>query len=364
MHKCRVTDRRHPILHILLAASLLHSVESADARTHADGRIDNGKRCNRTERIASDVAGSVKAELLQRVKCRAVRAARAKDRRSLRSICGSLKLQRLSEKLLTKHIGAVLPLYRKELLALAGNAPGLYLLFDDRIQLLNNVERVYLCGKIKDQLLRKRVHKTELEHGRIRHRLSNILIRDTGGDHTDLCVSHLHTVDRHFASVNCHALLAVLHMEMTRLGAAGHHDVLAEILLVRLELTVHAFLKVYKSLRMGKSRCGAKHHRSIVFFAQIIGKLDKLLRLTAVRRLDHGHLRCSRYRAAVLLILARVKARVICSDKHKTAVNSDIGNSVKRVGCYVDTDMFHGRERSRTCHGRTDGNLHCHLLVG
>ena len=87
--ECRVADdgNDRPLRQ---PAGQLHTVRHADGRTHAHARIHRGKRPERSERVAADVAGDHGLELAKRVEHRAVRAAGAHQRRPRRQ--GVLRL--------------------------------------------------------------------------------------------------------------------------------------------------------------------------------------------------------------------------------------------------------------------------------
>ncbi len=58
---------------------------------------------------------------------------------------------------------------------------------------------------------------------------------------------------------------------------------------------------------------------------------------------------------AVLLVLGARKTRVIAYHEHKAAMCANLGESHKRVGSNVNSDVFHGSERSSPGETTADG---------
>ncbi len=86
MQEGGIADYGHPVLDVLPALCLFHSMQAGNAGSHADGRIHGAKRWNCPEGIASDVSRRVHVQLLEHVIDASVRTARAEDRRPLPGI--------------------------------------------------------------------------------------------------------------------------------------------------------------------------------------------------------------------------------------------------------------------------------------
>ena len=179
-----------------------------------------------------------------------MRTSGAEDGRSHGYLCGCRERVVLAEDGLAEHVGAVLALDGEDFLADAIDTPGLNLLFDDGIELFDDVELVNLLCKIFDHLAGKRVNNTEFKNGSVRNGFLNILIRDTRSDDTYLRVIHLDTVNGEICTVLGHLLLACLNDGMTLDRVTGHHNVFSYIFFIRNVDGLKSLLELNDTLRM------------------------------------------------------------------------------------------------------------------
>ena len=177
------------------------SMALRERSSHTDSGVDCAERRCHAECITPDVAGYHEIALLlslgEAVEQSSVRAACTECRRSydrLHVSCVSLRLY--SEECLPYYICVELVESWNDILACALDAEHLYMLFDVRIHLFNYIDLVYLAAEVFDQIIRHRECEAQLQIGSVLFEcFSCILIRNAGGDDTDLCVVHLNSVE-------------------------------------------------------------------------------------------------------------------------------------------------------------------------
>ena len=100
---------------------------------------------------------------------------------------------------------------------------------------------------------------------------------------------------------------------------------------------------------------------------ETLGKLESRLRegegFGRIRRFEQGNVRRQGVEAGVLLVLARVHARVVGGKHDQAAVHARVGNGEQRVSGNVDADVLHRREHARTGRARTHADLDGNLFV-
>ena len=147
-----------------------------------------------------------------------------------------------------QHIGTVLTLYCKDLLADYWNTPRTNLFFDDRFQFFYNVQRFHIGSKFFDQLFRQRVYQTKLQHRCVRQGFPYILIGDTAGDDTNFLVAVFHTVDVKMTGIFRHLLQPLFHDHMPFLRIRRHQYIFFNVLFIGLVRYVFPFLRMYHTL--------------------------------------------------------------------------------------------------------------------
>ena len=129
-----------------------------NGRTHADGRINGSKRRNCTERITADVAGNGQTQLLEHIECTSVRAACTHDRGSSgNGIDGCVFGHFLTEYSFCDHRGRIVADQREDILAVYVHAECLAVIFDDRVELFNDINFIALCGEVPEQINRPEI---------------------------------------------------------------------------------------------------------------------------------------------------------------------------------------------------------------
>ena len=157
-----VTDNGNPILYVILALCLFHTVESGNAGTHANGGVNYSERSNSAEGVATDVARRVNAKLFKHGEYASVGATGAENGRTRGSILLFEYNVIFAKNCRFKHVNAIFTLTGKALLALNREAPSSDLLFNNGLKLLKNVNGLDLGNEILNKLLGNGVNETEL----------------------------------------------------------------------------------------------------------------------------------------------------------------------------------------------------------
>ena len=164
VHEGRVADDCDGLVLGLLAEHLVEAVQAGDRRAHADRPVNGFERLCGAERIAADIAGNGDLVLCQRIEYAAVRTSGTHNRRTDRQllrICGDLG--GLTEQLLCDDDLIQLADVAEDLLAFAFDAECLCVCLENAVELLDDVNGLALCGKIKEKLVRQRVRHAELQ---------------------------------------------------------------------------------------------------------------------------------------------------------------------------------------------------------
>ena len=75
---------------------------------------------------------------------------------------------------------------------------------------------------------------------------------------------------------------SLFHYRVTLDGIARHHYIFLELTLIRSIFSLHSVFQLYNSLGMCQT-CGRSHkYRGIIFFAEVIGCLNKILSLLRI----------------------------------------------------------------------------------
>ena len=191
-----ISNNCYPILNVVLALCLFHTVERGDAGTHTNSGVYNAEGSDSTESVATDIACRVDLQLVKHRVNASVGTTGAENGRT----GGSFLLFKynviLSENDLFEKIYAVFALTGKYVLALYAISPSANLIFDNGLELFENVYVLNLSHKIIYQLFGDGIYKTEFQNACRGECLLNVLICDAAGDKAELLIVDLHFVDR------------------------------------------------------------------------------------------------------------------------------------------------------------------------
>ena len=165
-------------------------------------------------------------------------------------------------------------------------------LLDDAVKLLDNVDLVVLCGKVLDQLHRKRIYHTQLQdRSLVAESLLDVLVSGAVGDNAELsAVRELHTVERRGLSVLDQLLSPLLNENVSALCKCRHHNVFLGIFCVFLQGKLFPVNNVNDALGVSYS-CGHSYDEgSVELLGKLKCQLHELLAFAGIRGLDHGHL--------------------------------------------------------------------------
>ena len=263
-------------------------------------------------------------QTVQDKKYTSVRTSRTEDWRSSRCFCSLFQFQFLLQDRFTEHIGTVFALYRKDLLADCLDTPGFYLRLDHRIQFLYNIECINFFCKVLDQLSWERIHHSQLQYRSLRQCFFYILIRDSAGNNSDLCIVHFNFIDWKSIGCLCQFLVQTFDFDMSLLCISRHHDIFLNILYIFLIFYIFTLTKLNQSLRMCQSRCRSENKRAVKLLAEFKSCLKEIFCLGTVGRFDDRDLCCSCNHSCILLVLRAVKSRIIRNNKNKSTVYSHI----------------------------------------
>ena len=162
---------------------------------------------------------------------------------------------------------------------------------DNVVQLFDNVKLLYLCGKVLDELYRQRIDKSQLQVAcLVAQSFLCVFICNAGGDNAYLITVHLNGVERAVLSIFGELFQSLLNNNMALDGICGHHNVLADILLILADVVRNSLALLNNALGVGNSCGKAQDNGSIELFRKLIRHLCKFLALARVGRLHHSHL--------------------------------------------------------------------------
>ena len=133
--------------------------------------------------------------------------------------------------------------------------------------------------------------------------------------------------------------------------------------LFRHRLGLRAFRNVEERGRMANARGGAHDDRRFV----LLGKLERRLHhgeaLVGRGRIEYRHLREVAEATRVLLGLRRDRARIVCHEQHRAALDAHVVQAHKRVACHVQAHLLAREQRARAAIRRAGQQLKRAFLV-
>ena len=363
-----------------LEAGLAHASRVADRRAHADRRVHRVEGRKRAERVAADVAGDSRAELVENVENAAVTAARAEDRRTrgkpFRRL-RDLRLRHIAKNLVAEVLHAVgVELVHVELGLVLDYlyAHRLNLLFEEWVELLDDEQLLDGLRELRDERLRKRIRPAELQNLAVGEYLADVLVRNGRGDDAEplrlrgdlYALRGLHDlVELGAVRLLLHRLSALLRVQAVLAREHRNGNVLGDVLLVGDE-RMRSGLEVAEldeRRRVARARREAQDHRHL----ELLGKLERLerevIRFLRIGRLQKKRARELREVAVVLLVLRRVHAGIVGRNKDEAAERPHVRESHQGVHRDVEPYVLHRGDRACAGHGGADGSFDRDLLV-
>ena len=239
------------------------------------------------------------------------------------------------------------------------------MVLNNRVQLFNDNQLVYLCSKVQNQLLRQRVNHAQLKYGcLVTKYFLRILIAGAGGDDTNGGICHFHPVKFTVLCKSNQVTGTLLHQRMTTLCVARHHNILGNVLFIGLYRRCDALARLHNALGMCHTGAHFQDNRGIKLFRQFKGTHGKFPCFRGIRRLQHRNLGCDGMMAGILLILRGMHAGIIRYHNHHTCIDTGIGNGKQRVCCHIESYMLHAAEAALACQRRTKSHFHGYLFIG
>ena len=150
VHKCAVTDNGYRLALVFALSALVEAVQAAYACAHTYCRVDRTERSGGTERVTAYIAAYHNAELFEYVEYASVGTSCTEYGRTNGYLgIKSLPFVIFTENDLSYLALEVFALKGEQLLALYVNAVLAAVCFDNIVKLFDNIERLYLSGKVR-----------------------------------------------------------------------------------------------------------------------------------------------------------------------------------------------------------------------
>ena len=230
-------------------------------------------------------------------------------------------------------------------------------------QLLNHDKPLHLGREIPEGRIGQRIRHPQLEEGRVRQRLPGVLIGHAAAHDPQVRIAHFHPVVLERLRKVLQEASPFLHQNVPCPGVGRDHHRLAGILLICLRLKLQALPKLDNPLAVAYARRHPQHHRGIEPLAELIREHREILRLLAVRRLQHRDLRHTSVEPVVLLVLGAVHAGIVGRHEHEAGIYPRVRSRHQRVRRHVDAHVLHHGQRALAAQRSAERDLEGHLLV-
>ncbi|MPM66147.1 hypothetical protein SDC9_113054 [bioreactor metagenome] len=322
-----------------------HAHGNGEPAAHADDRIHCRKGSCTAERVATDIArdDGVLA-LAEHIEETSVRTARAERRGTRYGAAANADNARLfAEHRFADNFRVEFVHIRNQCLADAEDARGLDLILQERVELLDDIQRFHLLGKRADETDGKRPGKAEFEERRIfREGFLCVLVGNGRRDHADLVALEFHPVERAGLGVFREMLKLRFQHRAVALGVGGRAYKFRNVARIRGNGAFLSFAKFDQALAVANARSHAKQHGQVEALRNFVGFLHEILAFLRVAWFHKRNLGKGRVAAVILLVLGRMHIRVVRADNHKPRANAVISGGKDRVGGNVDAHMLHG----------------------
>jgi len=115
---------------------------------------------------------------------------------------------------------------------------------------------------------------------------------------------------------------------------------------------------------VANARRHADQDGNVVFFAELVGFDEHVLAFLAVGRLEHGRHGSPGVVAVVLLVLRGELTGLVSRDDDRAGVDPDVGEGEEGVGSHIQTNVLHGRDRTRAGDRGADDRFEGNFFVG
>ena len=173
------------------------------------------------------------------------------------------------------------------------------------VKLLDDDHRINGGREVSDELYRKRIDQTQLQHRVfVCANFLHIVVACGGGDDSDLSVrTFLDSVDRGGFGPFGQIRGPLFHDRVALFRHARHHDVLCDVLLIGLDRDILPGRKLHDALAVGDACAHLHQDRRVELLGKLVGQLGESQGLGGIRRLQHGQLGRNCVVSGILLVL-------------------------------------------------------------
>ena len=366
-----VTDGAHAVLGQVGKA---HAVQLADGSAHAAHGVLGLEGRLGTQVVAADIAGAGDVMLLEDIVSASVGAAGAQNGVTAGQVLhfldivgtGILIQDAVLQTDVQQTIGQQLIASGEQLLTYAVNTHGLDLLFDNGIQLLDDVDLVHLGGEVLDHVLGQRIAHAQLQDGSIGEHILDVGIHNAGADNAHLGIAHLDAVDAAGLDVVGDLLDVLLDAGVHDAGIHGGAVILGQ---VAGELLQHlgifgALAQLHHALAVRNTHDAVDQTGGVELLGHFESQLHIVLGFLAVAGFKGGDLCQTGIPAVILLILGAEQTGVIGSDQHQTSLGAGVHGVQQGIHQHVHTDLLGGHQSALAAVSSTGSGVHGHLLIG
>ena len=366
VHERAVADDGDRLFLALFAERLVEAVDARKRGAHAGGDVEGVEGSRRAQRVAADVAEHGELVFRKEIEHPPVRAARAHDGRAGRhGVCKLLALRNGAAEGGGDKILRIFVLQGEDILADDREPELLAVIFDDGIELFDDGERLHVGSELPDELFGQGMHHAELQDAdAVAEDFLRVLIGSGRSDDAELLAAPFDAVEGGGLRIFFERLHALFNVVVPLLCVSGHHDVLFDILFVRLCGPLFAFARFHNALRVRDARAHLDDDGRIELLGNFIGGLGKGEGFAAVGRFQHGELGGFRIVAGILLVLRGMHARVVRNADDHARIHARIGDGEEGVGGDVESDVLHAAKAPLPCHRGAERRFHGDLFVG
>ena len=247
----------------------------------------------------------------------------------------------------------------------AGDAQSPHVLLQKVVQFFDNQEAGDCGSEFSDQGIGIGVGHSQLEHGRLRPDLPDILVGYGRGNDPQASVPPLYPVGGRAFCYFLQSGQPLLHplAHGPAPNRYGHEP--GRILdQSHLLLRQRSLSLLYQAAGVADSGGGAQNDRGLELLRYLKGQDQKVLGLLAVGGLEQGNLGKSGVIAGILLVLRGVHSRIVGHAGHKAALHPDIAQGHERIRRHIQAHMLHGHNAASPGQGCSCCDLEGHLFIG
>ena len=293
MRERGIADNRNHGLMLATLQAQLKAVAHGNRRAHVNAGVHRGKRGERAERIASNVARDDGLHARKLAEHKAMRAAGAQRRRAARQIVAHLgMLGSLGAEGDRNGTRSKLAIGTQRAFGLGKlHAQGAHAFAQIIAALFNNVHVFNGSGEFTNLLRRKRPRHAKLQNVSLGQCLAHVLVGCTAANNADFALVALNAVEFARFSIFGHGDHTRIERHAARLGVCRHHDPLRGIFRIGLRLNLYALSQLNGAFRMGHAHCGTNHAQHIEALGHFESVLGERKRLRRIGGIEHGNMR-------------------------------------------------------------------------